>query len=117
MIGFNFIDFNNDSKVDIVTSITPNYHGYMIQLHQNMGNNTFKDVTVDLVSNYNGILGGLDKNGVDGDFPHFYAIRPYDYDGDGDLDLVPHKVACWNAYKYSKNVYWEFNGGKFLLRK
>ncbi len=116
-LGFNFIDFNNDSKMDIVTAITPNYQGYMLQLHQNVGNNSFKDVTVDLVSNYNGILGGTDKNGVDGDFPNFYEIRPYDYDGDGDLDLVPQGVACWNPYKYSKNFYWEFNGGKFLLRK
>jgi hypothetical protein len=117
ILGFNFVDFNNDSKMDIVSAITPNYHGYIVQLHQNMGNNVFKDVTVDLVSNYNGTLGGVDKNGVDGDFPNFYEIRPYDYDGDGDLDLVPHGVVCWNPYKYSKNFYWEFSGGKFILHK
>ena len=116
-LGFNFIDFNNDGRMDIVTVMTPNYKGYVLQLHQNIGNNTFKDVTLDLVSNYNGLLNGPNNNGVNGDFPNFYEIRPYDVDADGDLDLVPQGVACWNPYTYSKNLYWENNGVKFILRK
>ena len=116
-LGFNFIDFNNDGKMDIVTVITPNYKGYIIQLHQNMGNNTFKDVTVDLVGNYNGLLNGTNNIGMNGDFPNFYEIRPYDIDSGGDLDLIPQGVACWNPYTYPKNLYWENNGGKFILHK
>jgi len=116
-LGFNFIDFNNDGRMDIVTVLTPNYKGYVLQLHQNMGNNTFKDVTLNLVSNYNGLLNGPNNIGVNGDFPNFYEIRPYDVDADGDLDLVPQGVACWNPYTYSKNLYWENNGGKFILHK
>lgn len=116
-LGFNFIDFNNDGKMDILTAITPNYKGYILQLHQNLGNNTFKDVTIENINNYNGLLNGPNNNGVNGDFPNFYEIRPYDIDGDGDLDLVPHGVACWNPYTYPKNLFWENNGGKFVLRK
>jgi len=100
--------------MDIVTAITPNYHGYTLQLHQNLGNKTFKDVTNELVGSFNGQFSG---NGVDGNFPNFYEIRPFDVDGDGRLDLVPQGVACWNPYKYSKNLYWQNIGGKFSLHK
>lgn len=116
-LGFNFFDFNNDGKMDIVTVMTPNYKGFLLQLHQNMGSNNFKDVTLELVNNYNGLLNGPNNVGVNGDFPNFYEIRPYDVDSDGDLDLVPQGVACWNPFTYSKNVYWENIGGRFLLHK
>lgn len=120
-LGFNFIDYNNDGNFDIITTISPNYSGYMLQLHENMGNRKFNDVTIERVGNYdgryNGPLNQYNRNiGQDGDFPNFYEIRPYDVDGDGDLDLVPQGVACWDAYKYSKNRYWENIGGKFVRR-
>lgn len=115
-LGFNFLDFNNDGKMDIVTAITPAYNGYILQLHQNMGNKIFKDVTTELVGNYNGANGSSTSILV-GNFPNFYEIRPYDIDDDGDYDLVPHGVACWNPFNYSKNFYWENIGGKFVLHR
>jgi hypothetical protein len=121
-LGFNFIDFDNDGDYDVLTAITPKYSGYILQLHENMGNKTFKDVTIEKIGNYDGLYNGSLNQygyhiGIDGDFPNFYEIRPYDVDGDGDLDLVPHGVACWEAFKYSKNRYWENIGGKFILHK
>lgn len=116
-LGFNFIDFNNDGRMDIVTAITPNYKGYIIQLHQNLGSNNFKDVTIDMIGNYNGLLNGANNIGINGNFPNFYEIRPIDIDGDGDFDLVPQGVVCWNPFTYSKKFYWENNGGKFTLQK
>lgn len=116
-LGFNFLDFNNDGKLDVITAITPHYAGYMLQAHQNMGNNTFKDVTSEIIGNYNGLLNGTNNAGLNGDIPNFYEIRPYDIDNDGDFDLVPHGVACWESYTYPKYVYWENVGGKFILRK
>jgi len=120
-LGVNFIDYNNDGYYDILTAITPNLSGYILQLHENLGNRTFKDVTKEVIENYEGIYkGSLDQygrpTGLDGDFPKFYEIRPYDVDGDGDLDLVPHGVHCYDGYKYSKSRNWENIGGKFVRR-
>lgn len=118
VLGFNYIDFNNDGKLDILTVITPHYAGYILQLHQNMGNKTFKDVTSEIIDNYNGPLRGTNNIGLNGDIPNFYEIRPFDVDNDGDFDLVPHNVTCFDPnYTYPKNVYWENVGGKFYLRK
>jgi len=121
-LGFNFIDYNNDGYYDILTAITPNNGGYILQLHENLGDRTFKDVTKEVIGTYEDFYkGSLDQNGkltgIDGDFPNFYEIRPFDVDGDGDLDLVPQGVACWDAFKYSKTRYWENIGGKFVLHK
>ena len=122
VLGFNFIDYNHDGYYDILTAITPNnYGGYILQLHENLGNKIFKDVTKEIIGNYDGTnVGSLNPVsnhiGSDGDFPFYYEIRPYDVDGDGDLDLVPQGVACWEGYKYSKNRYWENIGGKFVRR-
>jgi hypothetical protein len=119
-LGFNFIDYNNDGYYDILTAITPGFGGYILQLHENLGNRTFKDVTKVMIGNYDGTFDGLldqfgHRIGSDGDFPNFYEIRPYDVDDDGDLDLVPQGIP-YGGYKYSKNRYWENVGGKFVRR-
>ena len=42
VLGQNFIDFDNDGDLDIVTNLTRDYEGFYIQLIRNEGNKQFK---------------------------------------------------------------------------
>jgi hypothetical protein len=118
-LGFNVFDYNDDGLLDIITAITPDYGGYIIQIHKNLGDRTFEDVTQEIVVGYHDTYtrgqckdGTAANNYLDGDPSNFYNIRPIDKDGDGDYDLVPDNWATWDC-EFNQDIYWENRGGKF----
>ncbi len=117
-LGFNFFDFDNDGDIDILSSITPDYGGYILQLHENKGNKKFVDVTKEKITGY---LDRYPRSGAipPGSFVNFYDIRFYDKDNDGDLDIVPSAVAMWGYFTspLPTNLYWENQGGKFVRKQ
>ena len=116
VLGFGFIDFDNDGDLDVVTTVTPIYNGYAIQLAENIGNRNFRDVTKEKISGYYSTHSGFAPQGK---FPNFYEIRVYDKDDDGDFDLVPDKIANWGAgpNQILQDLYWENTGGQFVRRE
>jgi hypothetical protein len=81
----NFLDFNKDSKVDIVLTKTGDgaaslsyYQGYYLQLLMNNGGNSFTDVTTTSMGSY--------RN--DNVANWILWLRPHDIDGDGDIDIT-----------------------------
>ena len=116
-LGFSYLDYDKDGDVDIITSSTANYGGYLVQLCENQGNRVFEDVTKQKFDTYSSIFPrGTQPQGA---FPNFYEMRIHDKDGDGDFDLVPDHVATWDIWQIpiSQNLYWENSGGKFTLKK
>lgn len=81
----NFLDFNNDGKVDVLltktgdgTTTLPYYQGYYVQLLMNNGGNSFTDVTTQSMGSY--------RN--DNVANWILWLRPHDIDGDGDIDII-----------------------------
>lgn len=116
-LGFSFFDYDQDGDIDILSTITPDYGGYVLQLHENKGGKKFVDVTKEKISGY------IDRytQGVitpAGSFVNFYNIRFFDKDNDGDLDIVPDAVAIWGFFTtpLATNFYWENQGGKFVRK-
>lgn len=116
-LGFSYIDFDKDGDIDIITTSTPDYGGYILQLCENIGNRKFKDVTKEKFESYSSIF--TRNSQVAGTFPNFYDIRIYDKEGDGDYDIVPDHVATWGIWQFpiSQDLYWENTGGIFKLKK
>ena len=121
-LGFNFIDYNNDSYYDIVAvGDTGTYEGGFIDIYKNNGDRTFTQVTSEIVDMY---LWKARRTG--GDIPIFYEIEVFDVDNDGDYDLR----LVYDTYSdqindainrdlpaVGKNTYWENNGGVFNFKK
>jgi hypothetical protein len=116
-LGFSYLDFDKDGDMDIVTTSTPGYGGYIIQLCENMGNRQFRDVTKAKIDVYSSVF--TRNSQVLGAFPNFYELRMYDKDGDGDFDIVPDHVATWDIWQFpiSQDLYWENTGGAFRIKK
>jgi uncharacterized repeat protein (TIGR02543 family) len=116
-LGFSFWDYDQDGDMDILSTITPDYGGYVLQLHENKGGKKFVDVTKDKITGY---IDRFTRNvaAPAGSFTNFYNIRLFDKDGDGDLDIVPDAVAIWGFWTTTlpTNLYWENQGGKFVRK-
>jgi hypothetical protein len=113
----NGVDPDNDGDMDILSTITPDYGGYVLQLHENKGGKKFVDVTKDKITGY---IDRYDKDRPpSGSFANFYNIRLFDKDNDGDLDIVPDAVAIWGMWTtpLPTNLYWENQGGKFVRKQ
>jgi hypothetical protein len=100
ILDIDFLDFDNDGKIDILINRTSGglastgyYRGYYLQLLKNNGT-TFTDVTV---SNL--------KFNVNLDSPWLNWVKVIDVDGDGDLDIASED----KLYGLS----WINNGGVF----
>jgi hypothetical protein len=115
-LGFSFLDYDKDGDIDVITSSTPFYGGFIIQLCENKGSRKFQDVTKSKINSYHSMYPRGTQ--VPGTFPNFYGIRVYDKDNDGDYDLVPDHVAIWDIWSFpiSQNLYWENQNGNFVLK-
>ena len=113
VLGFNFIDFDNDGDYDIVGSLSPGYKGYIIQIHENLGNRQFSDVTGSLMDDYDDFTDFPDSPASVKRPGNFYDPVILDIDGDGDLDILPHMAGGFGEGEFSIQIYWENRDGKF----
>jgi hypothetical protein len=98
-LSFIFYDFNKDNKVDILSINTYDYQGYNLNLY-NSDNNDFKDET----------LKYFDSVEEKSQYTWIKLIRLFDYDKDGDLDVVGDGL--FGALD-GKKIHWNNNEGKF----
>jgi hypothetical protein len=98
-----FMDFDEDGKIDILTLNNKNgYQGYALQLYLNRGKQ-FIEVTEEY----------FDKNHESGNDSWIKWLRLFDYDQDGDLDIVADGL---HGSLFNKNtvVHWKNNNGYFV---
>lgn len=109
-----FIDFNNDGKLDIILNRSagvPNSFGYYIQFLQNNGDNTFKEVTKERIDNY--------KLLTSNQFIWFVWIRLVDLNKDNKLDIMVREGATPGySPDNEKELYWMNDGNNnFKLKQ
>ena len=98
-LSFIFYDFNKDNKVDILSTNTYDYQGYNLNLY-NSDNNDFNDET----------LKYFDVVEERSQYTWIKLIRLFDYDKDGDLDVVGDGLF---GSLLNKKIHWNNNEGKF----
>lgn len=98
-----FMDFDLDGKLDILTmSNKGGYNGYGLRLFLNKGNEF-----IDATNNY------FDVTSEDGQGGWIKWIHLFDYDYDGDVDVVADGLfGVLNGNK-GRKIYWKNNNGKF----
>jgi hypothetical protein len=99
-----FLDFNWDGNMDVLTmSNKKGYQGYELSLFQNTGTG-FIDVT----SKYFNSYAGIGKNSW------IKWIHLFDYDKDGDIDVVGDGLFGDLMGNQGRKIWWKNNGGKFI---
>jgi hypothetical protein len=121
-LSHSVLDYNNDGLMDLVSPIvkdnwdTGGYDGAYIQLHKNLGNGQFEDVTDDIFHNYPHADAETGMEFCfDYDFDDYSEVVPYDVDGDGDVDLVPNRTTTWSACNNMKDTFYRNDNGIFML--
>jgi len=95
-----FLDFDLDGNIDVLTmSNKTGYNGYGLRLYLNRGNQF-----IEATKSY------FDKTDDIGTNAWIKWIRVFDYDRDGDLDIVADGLF---GGLYGKIIYWRNDGGKF----
>jgi hypothetical protein len=108
LMDISFLDFDKDGRVDLLTmSNLANYKGYALRLYLQKSNGQF---TEDSKSYFN-VTQGSATNGW------IKWIHLFDYDKDGDLDVVGDGI-FGDVLGYNPNnlkvVYWRNDQGKFI---
>ncbi len=101
-----FFDFNKDGTLDILTMSNKDvYNGYALRLYINE-NNSFRDATTEYFNNTDG----------SGQNNWIAWIRLFDYDNDGDIDIVGDGLSGGlhdTYYVNGKTIWWKNNNGIF----
>ena len=101
-----FLDFDGDGSLDILTMNNMSaYQGYALRLYLNRGTK-FIDVTKE----YFDVFEEGGKNTL------IKWIHLFDYDKDGDLDVVADGL-YGELYNNKSKVFWQNNSGFFKYRK
>lgn len=99
VMGINFFDINNDNETDIITiDNTNNYNGYALNIYTKV-NQKYVNVTSDYV----------DFSAGDGFW--ISKLRLFDYDKDGDIDLIADGIFL--PPNEMKIIYWKNDNGRF----
>jgi hypothetical protein len=98
-----FLDFDFDGKIDVLTmSNKAGYNGYSMKLYLNKGSSF-----IDATKSYFDISEEIGINAW------IKWIRLFDYDGDGDLDVVADGLFGELQGNKGKRIFWKNDAGKF----
>jgi hypothetical protein len=98
-----FLDFDFDGKIDVLTMSNKNgYSGYGLRLFLNKGTSF-----VESTSTYFDVADDVGKGAW------IKWIRLFDYDGDGDLDVVGDGLFGDLHGDQGRRIYWRNDSGKF----
>jgi hypothetical protein len=98
-----FLDFDFDGKIDVLTmSNKAGYNGYGLRLYLNKENGF-----IESTKNY------FDVTDETGNGAWIKWIRLFDYDGDGDLDVVADGLFGELNGSKGRRIYWKNESGKF----
>lgn len=104
VIDIAFLDFNWDGNMDLLTMSNKNgYQGYELSLFQNTGT-----AFIDATSKYFNSYSGVGKNSW------IKWIHLFDYDKDGDLDVVGDGLFGDLLGTQDRRIWWKNNSGKFV---
>ena len=102
-MDIDFFDFDNDNVKDILVTNNINYNGYSLKLY-NFSFQSFNEIS----SNY------FDSTKFEGDNAWIKWIHIFDFDNDGDLDVVADGLfGEINPKQIGSNTYWKNTSGKF----
>lgn len=97
-----FIDLNFDGKKDVLTMSNKGYNGYELRLYLNTTNGFIEDT-----KSYFDLIDGEGKNAW------IKWIRLFDYDWDGDIDVVADGLFGDLNGNKGRRIYWRNDSGKF----
>lgn len=97
-----YLDFDFDGKIDVLTMSNINYNGYGLRLYLNKENGF-----IESAKNY------FDVTDEKGNGAWIKWIRLFDYDGDGDLDVVADGLFGDLNGSKGRRIYWKNESGKF----
>lgn len=101
-----FMDFDLDGKTDVLTMNNINYNGYALRLFVNKGN--------DFVDNTKAFFDQTDETGTGA---WIKWIRLFDFEKDGDLDIVADGLFGELKGNEGRKIYWKNDSGKFIRTK
>jgi hypothetical protein len=101
-----FMDFDLDGKTDVLTMSNNNYNGYALRLFINKGSE-FSENTKTF----------FDYTDESGNSAWIKWIRLFDYENDGDLDIVADGLFGDLKGDQGRRIYWKNESGKFIRTK
>jgi len=106
VMDFAFLDFDGDGRLDILTMNNKNiYQGFALRLYLNR-----ETKFIDVTKEYFDVFEASGKNAW------IKWIHLFDYDKDGDLDVVADGL-YGELYDNKSKIFWENNSGFFKYKK